>query len=318
MHIRSIAVPLDGSRLAEQALPVAAAIARAARARLRLVLVHQLPPPPTDKASAKLYVSIEVALRKSQRDYLRGTQRDYLRGLAKQLGDTYGIKTTAVSPTGPVAETLTEWVHDAGADLVVMTTHGRGALGRALLGSVADRLVRTLEVPIVLLRPGGDEGAAPALRDWSPREIVVGLDGSRLAEAVLPPAIELARLFRVSLTLLQVIEPLPVASDPPLPIPTGYDERVTEALRGEAQDYLESVAEMVRKEGVQASAAARLGWSAAGTLLDLTPEHAGLLAIATHGRSGLKRALVGSVADKLVRAAQVPVLVVRPRGRRAT
>jgi nucleotide-binding universal stress UspA family protein len=310
MSFRSVAVPLDGSRLAEQALPVAAAIARAARARLRLVLVHQLPSAPTDKASAKLYVSIEVALRKSQREYLRG--------VAARLAELWGIKVTTVSPTGPVAETLTEWIDETGVDLVVMTTHGRGAVGRALLGSVADRLVRTLEVPIMLLRPAGDETAPPAARDWSPREIVVALDGSRLAEAALPPAVELARLFRVPLTLLQVIEPLPVAADPPLPFPSGYDERISEVVRREAQDYLDSVAEVLQKEGVQASGAARMSWSAAAAMLELTPERVGLIAIATHGRSGLRRALLGSVADKLIRAAQVPVLVVRPKGRRSS
>jgi nucleotide-binding universal stress UspA family protein len=310
MSFRSVVVPLDGSRFAEQALPVAAAIARAARARLRLVLVHQLPPPPTDKASAKLYVSIEVALRKAQRAYLRG--------LAVRLGDMGGIKVTTVTLTGPVATTLAEYIHDGSADLVVMTTHGRGAVGRALLGSVADRLVRTLEVPIVLLRPEGDETASPAMREWNPHEIVVGLDGSRLAEAALPPAAELARLLRAPVTLLQVVEPLVLAADPPLPFPTGYDERITEWRRREAQDYLDDVAEALRKEGVQVSGVARVGWSAAATLLELTPEQAGLLAIATHGRSGLKRALVGSVADKLIRAAQVPVLIVRPKGRRAS
>jgi nucleotide-binding universal stress UspA family protein len=308
MGIRSIAVPLDGSKLAEHALPVAASIARAARARVRLVLVHQLPPAPTDKQSAKLYVSMEVALRKSQRAYLRD--------VATRLAETWKIKATTVSPTGPVAETLKSWIEEVEADLVVMTTHGRGALGRALLGSVADRLVRTLEVPIILLRPGEDESTPPS--DWKPREIVAGLDGSRLSEAVLPPAVELARLFRVPLTLLQVIEPLALAAEPPLPFPTGYDERITGVLRQEAQDYLDSLAEDLRKQGIQASGAARMGWNAAGTLLELTPERAGLLAVATHGRGGVQRALVGSVADKLVRAAQVPVLVVRPRGRRAS
>jgi nucleotide-binding universal stress UspA family protein len=309
VRFRSIAVPLDGSKLAEQALPVAAAIARAARARLRLVLVHQLPPPPADRASAKLYVSVEVAVRKSQRAYLRG--------LASRLGETWGIKVTTVSPTGPVAETLADWIHDAGADLVVMTTHGRGAIGRALLGSVADRLVRTLEVPLILLRPEPGE-PPPEKSGWSPRGIVVGLDGSRLAEAALPPAVELARLFRAPVTLLQVVVPLVVAADPPLAFPTGFDERITEALRGQAQDYLDSLAEALRQDGIEVSGTARIAWNAAGALLELTPERAGLLAVATHGRGGLKRMVVGSVADKLVRAAQVPVLVVRPQGRRAS
>jgi len=310
MTFRSIVVPLDGSKLAEHALPVAAVIARAARASLRLVLVHRLPPPPTDKASAKLYVSVDLAVRKSERGYLRG--------FAARLRETWGLKVTTVSPTGPVAETLAAWIEDVEADMVVMTTHGRGAIERALLGSVADRLVRTLEVPIVLLRPEPGEPAPPATLDWSPREIVVGLDGSRLAEAALPPAVELARLFRVPLTLVQVVQPLVVVSDPPLPFPTGYDEQITESIRREAQDYLDSVAEQLRKDGLEVRGVVTMGLNVAGTLLELAPERAGLLAIATHGHGGLKRALVGSVADKLVRAASVPVLVVRPRARRTS
>jgi nucleotide-binding universal stress UspA family protein len=308
MTFRSIAVPLDGSKLAEQALQVAGTIARAAGASLRLVLVHQLAPPPSDKASAKLYVSIELAVRKSERAYLRS--------LAARLRETWGLRVTTVSPTGPVARTLATWIHDVEADLVVMTTHGRGAIGRALLGSVADRLVRTLEVPVVLLRPGSEEQPPPAKPSWSPKEILVPLDGSSLAEAALPPAVELARLLRAPVELLQVIEPLVMIADPPLPFPTDYDERITDIRRREAQDYLDSVAEVLRKEGIEASGAARIGWSVAGTLLELVPERGGLLALATHGRGGLKRALVGSVADKLVRAAEVPVLIVRPTGRR--
>jgi nucleotide-binding universal stress UspA family protein len=310
MTFRSIVVPLDGSKLAEHALPVAAAIARAAQARLRLVFVHQLPPPPNDPTSAKLYVSVDLAVRKAERSYLRG--------LATRLRDTWGIKVTTVSPTGPVTDTLVAWIEDVEADMVVMTTHGRGAIGRAFLGSVADRLVRTLEVPIILLRPQAGAAAPPEKLDWSPREIVAGLDGSRLAEAVLPPAVELARLFRVTVTLVRVVQPLAVVTEPPLPFPVGYEEQITESLRREAQNYLDSVAEVLRKDGVEATGVARIGWSTAETLLEVTPEGAGLLAIATHGYGGLKRALVGSVADKLIRAAQVPVLVVRPRGRRGS
>ncbi len=308
MTIRSVVVPLDGSKLAEQALPIGAAVARTAGARLRLVLVHQLPPPPNDPASAKLYISIELALRKAQRSYLRGH--------AERLSKAWGIGVTTVSPTGPVAEALAAWIEHVRTDMVVMTTHGRGTLGRALLGSVADHLVRTLEVPIILFRPEAGEAAPQTQSDWNPRQIVVGLDGSRLAEAVLPPAVELARLFRVPVTLLSVVKPLALATDLPLPFPTEYDEQITEALRREAQDYLDSVAEVLRGEGVEVTGVARTGGNVVGTLLELAPEQAGLLAIATHGYGGLKRALVGSVADKLIRAAQVPVLVVRPKERR--
>jgi nucleotide-binding universal stress UspA family protein len=307
--LRSIVVPLDGSKLAEHALPVAGAIAGAARARVRLVLVHQLPPPPMDNATAGLYVSIEAAIRQSQRDYLRH--------VAVRLRDAWGIRVTTVIPEGPIAPTLAAWIDDVGADLVVMTTHGRGAIGRAFVGSIADHVVRTAEAPVVLVGPDAG-GAKPAVpKGWRPREILVPLDGSPLAETALPPAVELARLFRAPITLVQVIQPLSVATDPPMAFPAVHDEQITAIRRREAQDYLDSTAERLRGDGVEVSGAATIGWSVAGTLLELArPERTGLLAMATHGRGGLKRLIVGSVADKLVRAAEVPVLVVRPKGRR--
>ena len=95
---RSIVVPLDGSRLAEHALPLAGAIARAARARVRLVLIHELPPSPADQASARLYVAIETATRESQRSYLRKA--------AARLRRAFEIPVSTVTRDGPVADSL--------------------------------------------------------------------------------------------------------------------------------------------------------------------------------------------------------------------
>ncbi|HEX6106596.1 MAG TPA: universal stress protein [Gemmatimonadales bacterium] len=299
-----IVVPLDGSHWAEHALPCAAAIARAARGRLRLVLVHQLPPPPGDRESLKMYTSLEVSVRRSQRAYLRE--------VASRLREGWGIQVTSVSPDGPVGPTLLRYLHELGADLVVMATHGRGALGRALLGSVADHVVRSAEMPVLLVRPPADESTPPDSA-WSPAEILVPLDGSTLAEAALEPAAELARLLGARLSLVQVIVPVATMTDPPLPFPAGYDEHLTELRRTEAQDYLDDTAEGLRERGLQVGAAAVIGASAAGALLDLSrPGRSGLVVIASHGHGGLRRLALGSVADKLVRAAEVPTLVVRP------
>jgi nucleotide-binding universal stress UspA family protein len=307
---RSIVVPLDGSRLAEHALPLAGTIARAAHARVRLVLIHELPPSPADQASARLYLAVETATRRSQRDYLRRA--------AARLRRAFEVPVSTVTRDGPIAEVLTTWIDECGADLVVMTTHGRGAIGRAFLGSIADRVLRTVNAPVLLLRPGSDVPAPDLSQRWTPREILLPLDGSSLAEAALPPAVELARLLGTPIALLEVVQPLSVATDPPLPFPPIYDEQTTDALRRQAQDYLDSVAQQLRGRGIEAHPAATVGWSVAGTLLDLArPERTGLVAMATHGHGGLKRALTGSVTDKLVRGADVPVLVVRPRARRA-
>ena len=305
-RFRSIVVPLDGSPFAEQAIPAATAIARATRAKVRLVLVHRLPPPPNDPRTAKLYVSVDLAVRKAERDYLRST--------ARRLKDG-GAQATALLLEGPAGPTLVQWIGGSDADLVVMTTHGRGALGRTVYGSVADQLVRSLDVPVLLVRPETAEEVGKEA-GWTAREIVAGLDGSRLAEAALEPASALARALQVPMTLVQVVLPLAVAADPPLPFPTGYDAQITEVRRREAIDYLEDEAEGLRERGITATAAAVVGDSPAGTLLDLgRPERGALLVVATRGRGGVKRLMLGSVADKLVRGAEVPVLIVPP-GRR--
>ena len=180
--IHSIVVPLDGSSLAEHALPFAEALAQRANAKLKLVLIHapnpQLEPGPE-------YVKVELAMQKADREYLRSiTGR-----LRVHLGRSV---TSAVIRGAPVAQTLSVYSREIGADLIVMTTHGRGGLRRAWLGSVADQLIRTSDVPLLVIRPG-ESGTAEPVAEL--REIVVPLDGSELAEAVLEPAAALARLW---------------------------------------------------------------------------------------------------------------------------
>jgi nucleotide-binding universal stress UspA family protein len=196
-----------------------------------------------------------------------------------------------------------------------MTTHGRGGIRRAWLGSVADQLIRTSDAPILIKRPG--DGAA-AERPIALADILIPLDGSPIAEAVLEPAAALARLWDAEISLVQVVRPIVLTSDPPLPFPSGYSDQVTAMRRESAQDYIRDVAERLRESGVKASGVAVIGGGIADTLLDLAQaERVSLMAVATHGRGGVRRVVLGSVADKLVRGAEVPLLVVRPTGRRA-
>jgi len=127
---RTILVPLDGSPLAEQALPLARRLAERAGSKLRLALVHQIPAAPLDPGAAKLFTSIELSTRKSERSYLRSLQAK-LRQEGVRLA-------SAVTLSGPVGPALAQYVQELGIDLVVMATHGRGGVRRAWLGSVAD------------------------------------------------------------------------------------------------------------------------------------------------------------------------------------
>jgi nucleotide-binding universal stress UspA family protein len=302
---QSILVPLDGSPFAEQIIPLALEIARAARSNVRLVLVHQIPQPPIDPRSSRLYVSTDLAVRK--------VERDYLNTLRTRLRKSSGLQISAVSIDGPSGPTLVKYVEDIGADLVAMTTHGRrGGLRDAWLGSVADHLIRSLEIPVIAVRAREGTGAMP--EPPKIREILVPLDGSPLAEAALAPASAVADLFGAELLLVQVVWPLSAGSLLPVPFPAGYDTEVMGVQRKETQDYLDGLANDFREQGVSARATVMVGHNVAEALLDLAhSERIDLVAIATHGRGGIQRLILGSVADKLIRGAGPPVLVVRPR-----
>jgi nucleotide-binding universal stress UspA family protein len=303
---RSIIVPLDGSQPAEQALPLAVAIAERARSKLKLVLVHHHPAIPLEPGAG--YTKIELAIQKADREYLRS--------VAARLRPRLGRALSSAVLQGPVAPTIASYIRELGTDLVVMTTHGRGGIRRAWLGSVADQLIRTSDAPILIIRPG--DGAA-AQRSVALADILIPLDGSPIAEAVLEPAAALARLWDAEISLVQVVRPIVLTSDPPLPFPTGYSDQVTAMRRESAQDYIRDVADRLRESGVKASGVAVIGGGIADTLLDLAQaERVSLMAVATHGRGGVRRVVLGSVADKLVRGAEVPLLVVRPTGRRAS
>lgn len=299
---RSIMVPLDRSPLAEAALPLAIAIANPCRSKLRLVLVHRPAPLLGEEVGGRSLASLELALRKEERAYVRGVRA--------KIEPRFKGTVAAVTLGGAVGPSLVRYVRELGVDLVVMATHGRGGIQRAWLGSVADQLVRTLEIPVLLVR--GQPG--PAAGEAAAGPILVPLDGSPLAEQVLGPAGALARLWGAELALVQVVQPVTIVDDPALPLPTAYDEGLTQELRRQAQDYLDGLAGRLKEQEIRATAQACIGWRPVQTLLDLArPERVRLVAVATHGRGGLQRLALGSVADKLVRAAEVPVLVHRPR-----
>jgi nucleotide-binding universal stress UspA family protein len=302
-RFKAILVPLDGSPLAEQVIPLALESARAARSKLRLVLVHQSPPPPTDPESAQLYVSIDLALRK--------VEREYLTALRRRLHQSSGLQISAVTIDGPAGPTLVKYVKETGIDLVMISTHGRGGVRGAWLGSVADYVIRSVNIPVLVVRAHEGTSALPHFSKI--REIMVPLDGSTLAEAALGPASDIAELFGAELLLVQVVWPVSAGNLLPVPFPSGYDNEIVGVRRKETQEYLDGVVNDLQERGVCVKATVVVGHNVAEALLDLAhPKRIDLVAIATHGRGGLQRLLLGSVADKLIRGAGPPVLVIRP------
>jgi len=221
---------------------------------------------------------------------------------------------------GSVGEALSARVRATGADLVVMTTHGRGPLGRLLLGSFADQLVRRADVPLLLVRPG--EALPDFAADSLPRRVLVPLDGSPLAEEILGPATSLAKLMKAEVVLMRIVPPA-LSSNYPTPSegikPFGEAllkqlENQEAAARREAGVYLEGVARRLRSEGLTvATRVASNDRPAAAILEQAQVDATDLIALETHGRHGITRLFLGSVADKVLREASVPMLVQRPQ-----
>ena len=299
---RSILVPLDGSRFAEAAIPTAVGLARLAHGHLHLLTAH------IPAAAVVGMGELPVVPNELDAD-LKQRELAYLSETAVKLGMVGGAPVESRQVDGPAGTAVCEEATRLGADLVVMATHGRGALGRLWLGSVADHVVRHLPVPVLLIRPArADVAPPPDLRG----EILVALDLSRHSEAVLVPVAEIAKLTGSRITLFHVVEPY-YATEPGALYPMLQDPTVTEVRRADAESQLQQIADRLRAQGLAASTWVVVGKNAASALITALQGHKfGLVAMTAHGAGGLRRLLLGSVADKVIRASSQPVLMLRP------
>jgi nucleotide-binding universal stress UspA family protein len=306
---RSILVPLDGSGFAEQAVPLAQEIARRSSASLTLARVH-LTVTPGFAQGVQFYD-----------DNLDNTVRDqdlaYVQEVARRLA-AKEMPVRGVLLEGPVSEGICEQAQSAHADLVVLSTHGRGPLARFWLGSVADELIRKLPMPTLAMHPR--EEAAPRAAVF--RHILIPLDGSLLAEEILEPATALGTLGDAEYTLMRCIAPT-IIGGATFPDMGGMlvDDRLLRRLEEahaeasrEAEIYLQRLAERLRERGLRVRTRVLDSEQPALAVLAQARElNADLIALATHGRGGLNRLLLGSVADKVLRGASAPVLLVHPQ-----
>jgi nucleotide-binding universal stress UspA family protein len=302
---KKLLVPLDRSPLAEEAIGPATALALASHADLDVVLVHQ-PIPFGGFGDAPW------------NDEQRNDEHRYLESITREIGSGAVVKATYALLDGSPVEMIGRRAHDIGADLIVLTSHGRTGISRAWLGSVADGLLRHSTVPVLMLRPVENPLASRAAKHLF-KHVLVPLDGSSLSEDILAPATELAACAGARVTLLRVVEPVPLilleASLPFAYPPTVRDPEATARLVNEAKKQLDELARRVQTGAqIAVSAAVVEEGSAAHAILDYARTHeADVIAMSTHGR-GASRLVMGSVADKVVRGGGVPVLLSCPVG----
>ena len=302
----SILVPLDGSPVGEQALPLACSIAQQSGATLHLVHVHTL----NDTIFIEGMPVIDEQLHSLGRDH----ERAYLQQIHARLTTDTALPIVWANPDcdETVTHTLLRYIAAHNNDLVVMSTHGRSGFTRFWLGSVVDMLLRTSPCPLLLVH--AHDGEPGAQRSEEP-QILIPLDGSALAEQVIEPALALGSPMGAAYVLLQIVQPTLLYGPVPYAEPVDIDFEGTRRRQVEAQRYLDTVAQRFQATGVRVTTMALSAEHPAQALLDVAQQHAiTLVALATHGRSGLKRVFLGSIADKVVRGATIPVLVHRPSG----
>jgi nucleotide-binding universal stress UspA family protein len=286
--IRSVLVPLDGSKTAEHALPFAARIARGAGAEVQLVHIATV----------------------AGWERPRGEQEnlvEQLDAIAKPLRDDRLQVTTAIvnGYYSDIGQIVARLATERGVSLVAMTTHGRGGVQRFVYGSVADAVIRASHVPLLLIPASG---AYPLPTDRPPR-ITVALDGSELSELALPAAVDLAKALEGQIELVHVVEPPNYGLE--LGKPATFRMDPAEAL-DKAEAYLRQVASELGQTGLAVGRRVIAGFAEPSVASLAQPKYSDILALGTHGHGGLRRVLLGSTATAALKRASVPLLVVRP------
>lgn len=296
---RTILVPLDGSSQSELALAHAANLARGMRATLHLVRVH---------APVLPFPTTEVTLTFPD-PLLDGKVRDatklWLISAAADVEARFGLRVTTDVPTGTPAEEIVRAATARNADLIVCTTHGHGGWAPQWLGSVTDALIRNAPCPVLALTEQAATGAPQV------RNILVTLDGSEAATAILPHVRDLAHALGARIHLFRVVAPPWVGNSLGAYETDQVDRFGIDHEADRAKVELDRAAQDLVAAGVAATALVQVAAHPTRAILGRIAElHPDMVAIATHGR-GLSRLFMGSVADKVLRAGGTPTLCVR-------
>jgi nucleotide-binding universal stress UspA family protein len=279
---RHLLVPIDDSAEAAVSLPAARTLARAGGATITLLRVvpEDAGPGAVDEATAAL---AKVAAE------LRGAD----------------VEVAAIVRQGSVADVVVAETRAHGADLIVMATHGRGGIARAVLGGVTQHVVAHSPVPVLAVRPGGR-------RLTRLETFLVPVDGTPGGAMALGLALALARAHAASLEVFQATLPLLPLTVEPYGGGAYVDPQWEEDARLHAEAYVQALAERLRRAGVEARGRATIGQPVREICEAAEAANADLVVMSTHAHTGVKRALLGSVAEGVVEQAGRPVLLLPP------
>lgn len=284
-----ILVPLDGSKLGEQVLAHVRTFAEIYR--IPVVLLHVNDPD----------VRIPFWPPSTTDEYLKQAAVKYL---------SPSVHTDCVQEVGKPAEVIVDRAKDDPACLIAMATHGLSGARRWLLGSVASKVARTTANPLLFIRPSDDQEPSTGIEL---KTVFVPLDGSALAEKILPHVIALAKKIKLEVQLVRIysLPPDTYLVGDGVYMQTLGQQR--ETIQKEAETYLEGKVEELRAEGLDQVISTAIRGDPAGEIIDLAQRTANnLIAMSSHGRSGIAQWVIGSVAEKVIHHSRDPVLVIRP------
>jgi nucleotide-binding universal stress UspA family protein len=295
-----ILIPLDGSKTAEKVLPYARYLAGKNNASVELLAIVDIAEMVTHIPAEKarfLDTMIENGMRSSE---------TYLRGIAATF---HGAKVDCTVEKGRAEETVIEKGETDRAMLIAMATHGRSGLNRFLLGSVAEKVLRGAANPLLLVR-ATEKAKSEGEADF--KTVIVPLDGSELAESVLPTVVGAAKKLGLEVLLFRAYNiPYNTYAGDEGYYAVNYDDLIA-GVRDEANAYLAKKVAEIKKLGVEKVTSVSAEGFAGDEIISLgrkTPE--GVIAMCSHGRSGVKRWVLGSVTETVVRHTVDPMLVVR-------
>ena len=293
--IGKILVPLDGSDQSEAVLPYVSTLAKGLDVPVLLLSV-------LDRGSLGIGRSYYSKLYETAEAGARNRLQDVARRLAQE-----GVDAQEALAAGKSAKEIIAAAGEQGCGLIAMSTHGRNAFARGLLGSVTDEVVHSSHVPVLAITP--ERAKKYRGRDSAITRIMVPLDGSPLAESVLPYVEELAQKMSLDVLLVQVVRPLHLFWMDHYPAGVAEEH---EAVESHAKAYLGEIAARLAGGGLNVQWQLLVGHPAT-TIIELARETPhDIIAVATHGRSGISRWAMGSVAEALIRSTGDPVMVVPP------
>jgi nucleotide-binding universal stress UspA family protein len=286
MAYTRLLVPLDGSNLAERAIPYAKTIGSRKGNEIVLFTVTPVSNEKLDHPM-KAYLDTNARVLKSQ-----------------------GITATTAVAHGNPAEEIIRYIDRHHIDLTVISTHGNSGVRRWILGSVAQKVLYGTSAPVLLVKSGSQKQSRVEFK-----KVLVSLDGSPFSEASIPHVEELLQGSGSEVILLRVgeIPKLPADRSPSIkPNWEEYRDMLMADTKRQIEEYLKKIADMLAREGIRAKQQATIGKADEIILQLARKEDADLIIMTTQGRTGISRWVYGSVASRVVEGSSQPLLLIRP------